>query len=310
MFSPASVPNARAAAPPTAGGIPMVPREKVEALVRYRLLDPLEDIAVEYAEYAGKPVVEVLHEVRYLAEHGSADREGQDVQILPVQVAQASLPHVLTRLQIALAISLQFPGATFLDIGAGTGRDCIAFARCGIRATHADVPWEGMAFAEWRYAGRGLRIPIVDVRDLPDQRYTIVNCHDVFEHVEDPLELLAKWVAHTEPGGILCVSLDLFNPLPTHLPKNDFYATLYDPLLRNLGMELVLGHTSAVCDVTNASLRIYKRARPAMVPAREEVASIGAEANAYAARELRVLHQRLEAECERVEALKPAYLTP
>lgn len=297
MAFPASLAHPAPAPSPFGPGMPMVPREKVASLLRYRLLDPLEDIAQEYADYSGRPVQDVMHSIRTLAENGSAATEGPDVHILPVQ---AALPHVLTRLQMSLTIALQFRGASYLDIGAGTGRDCIAFAKCGVRATHADLPSEAMDFAQWRYAVRRLNIPLVDVRQLPEQRYTIVSCHNVFEHVEDPVELIAQWVTHTDPGGMLCISLDLFKPLSTHLPKNNFYATLYDPLLRHLGMELILGHTSPVCDVANSALRIYQRTSAASLPVSEEFAALKAEAYTFIYLRLQELRQQLEAECERV----------
>src|SRR5262249_6012781 len=151
---------------------------------------------------------------------------------------------------------------SFLDIGAGCGRDCIAFARCGFRVTHADIPWEGMDFARWRYAQRGLNVRCVNVLELPEERFNLIGCHDVFEHVSDPVELMVRFATHLEQGGLLFASLDLFNPIPTHRPANDCYVTLYDPLLKRLGLELALGRANPILDAASASMRVYGRTRP------------------------------------------------
>ncbi|HLK58858.1 MAG TPA: methyltransferase domain-containing protein, partial [Chthonomonadaceae bacterium] len=141
--------------------------------------------------------------------------------------------------------------------------------------------------------------------ELPEERFTIVGCHDVFEHVPDPVELMVRFVTHLEPGGLLCTSLDLFNPIPTHRPANDFYATIYDSLLKHLGLELVIGKINSVLDSLCAGIRVYKRTRPATLSVAEEYLQNGTEAYAFVQQELQQLSDRLNAELDMVTRKGP-----
>lgn len=281
----------------------MIPRDQVESLLRYRLLDPLDDLLLEYADYVGMAPIEMRREYERLAATNFAELTGPEIKLLPLLLSSMQLPHLFQRLQIMLGFAEGFPGGSFLDIGAGTGRDCVAFARSGYRVTHADIPWEGVEFAQWRYARRNLYVNFADARELPEERYDMVSCHDVFEHVEDPVELLTYFVSRLAPGGLLFTSLDLFNPIPTHTPKNDFYATIFDPLLTDLGLAIKVGRPLGVQDAAQAAMRVYVRKRMAMQSFSEEYEQIRARAYVFAERELLILRDRLNAEHDRVRQL-------
>jgi SAM-dependent methyltransferase len=286
---------------------PITNRFQLDALLRYRLLDPLDDAIREYADYLGKPVAEIRAYYGRLVETGWAELSGTEIDAFRLLIFPLQLPHILNRLQTMLAASQRVVDPTFLDIGAGVGRDCIAFARQGAVCTHADVPWPGVEFARWRYRQRNLNVRIVDALDMPAERFTVVSCHDVFEHVEDPVDLLVKFVAHTAVDGLLCVSLDLFNPIPSHMPKNDFYATLYDPILRSLGMNLALGNASATLDASTACMRIYQRVRPEEESFESELETLKAAAYGFCASELTRLEQMLSQEALRVRTSAASY---
>ncbi|HLK59561.1 MAG TPA: hypothetical protein VKU00_23565, partial [Chthonomonadaceae bacterium] len=134
--------------------VPTVPLEQVRKLLQYRYADPLEDALHEYADYLGKPFEAILEEYRHLEATNYVDLLGPDIHLLCLMLAPLQLSHLLARLQIMLGLALPYHFASYLDIGAGSGRDCIAFARCGFKTTSADIPWEGMDFAQWRYAQR------------------------------------------------------------------------------------------------------------------------------------------------------------
>ncbi len=278
---------------------PHVPENQLFDLLRYRCTDPLDDVLQEYGDYIGQPREQVRAEYDRLL-RTSVEEVGPHVQILPVLVSAIQLKHILERLQVMVGMAITTRATSFMDLGAGVGRDCIAFARLGIATTHADVPWPGVDFARWRYEQRGLTVRIVDARDIPGERYSIVGCHDVVEHVEDPIELMVRFVAHLTPGGFCFASFDLFNPIPTHLPKNDFYATFYDALLKNLGMELALGNLNPVQDVAVARMRVYQRTRPVRGAFAEELANIRNEAYAFAFERLGNLRSLLVSEHHRV----------
>lgn len=287
---------------------PMTEQHKVEALLRYRLLDPLDDLLLEYADYVGITAGEMRRKYDQLVATNFAELIGPEIKLLPLLLSSYQLPHLFHRLQIMLGFTESFPsGSSVLDIGAGTGRDCVAWARRGFRVTHADIPWEGVEFAAWRYARRNLNVTFADARELPEERYNIISCQDVFEHVEDPVELMTNFVSRLAPDGLLFISLDLFNPIPTHTPKNDFYATIFDPLLVDLGLEIVMGRLLGVQDASIAAMRVYFRKSPAMQSFHDENEQLHGRAYAFAERELGVLRDRLNAEHDRVRQLSETF---
>lgn len=275
--------------------IPEVPREQVMALLRYRHPDPTVDALLEYGAYHGKSLHEVQEEYRQL-EKIHFGVVGSEIQLLPLLLSHLQLDHLIGRLQTMLGVAITYQGKSFLDIGAGTGRDCIAFARCGFQTTHADIPWEGLDFARWRYQQRHLDVRCVDVRELPEERFTCIGCHDVFEHVDDPVDLLVRFATHLEPGGLFFGSFDLFNPLPTHRPANDLYVKIFDPLLKHLGLDMVLGTVNPVMDATRAGMRIYQRSRPVIGSVAEEYTQNSADAAEFAIDALLELRETLEGE--------------
>lgn len=246
-------------------------RESIVAAARYRFDDPLRDIAAEYADYAGASIDDVLAQVEQYrsAPRDEARERGDDCYadthefVLWLMAGQARLPHLWERTRIALSVALENSLQTYLDYGAGLGRDCLVFARHGIAVTHADIPGEETRFAEWRYRQRGLDVRMVDVRDLPPERWQAISCYDVLEHLDDPVAALIALAAHLEPGGALFLAVDLFNPKAVgHLEKNCLYAPLYHDILQELGLELRQGG-HPIIGAVNAELRIYERTRPA-----------------------------------------------
>ena len=90
------------------------------------------------------------------------------------------------------------------------------------------------------------------------------------------------------------------------LPKNNFYATFYDALLKHLGLELVMGYINPVQDVCVARMRMYQRNRPVIGAFETELAQIRKEAYDFAHRELGILHSLLSSEFEQVRRIHTA----
>jgi|SRR5687768_7766850 len=284
--------------------VPAVPLERVQALLRYRLPNLVDDAVLEFADYLGRPVEEVRAVYERLAAQNFQVLPEPEYGLLLPLLSEVRLPHVMVRLQVTLAYAGDLRGKTYLDIGPGIGRDCIAFARCGASLVHADIPCLEQEFARWRYGRRNIPARFVNALNLPPQRFSIIGCHDCFEHVDDPTELLINLASHVAPGGLLFTSLDLFNhsACADHQPKNDFYAPFYDALLQHLGLEKEFGN-NPVHDASCAHLRIYRRKRPAEISFSAEYAAMRAEGYAFAERELRSLRCLLEAEHERILSL-------
>lgn len=287
--------------------ISALPREHVLALLRYRLPNLVDDATLELADYRHFSVDAVRAAHRRCEQAKDLNALPAEMHLLLPLLSETRLPHVIERIQVMLALAPPLAGRSYLDIGAGIGRDCLAFARCGAQVTHADLDCETRDFAAWRYAQRGLNVRIADVRQKPQEWFDVIGCHDVFEHVDDPTGLMADFVAHLAPGGTLFISFDLFNPTHDneHKPKNDFYATFYDSLLQHLGLELALGHSNPVQDVVLGSLRIYTRKRPIADSFASEYAQIRDQAYTFAERQLFRLRCLLEREHEQVRENVP-----
>lgn len=274
--------------------LPRLARGQVLSFIKYGQLDVARDAINELADYLQRPIQEINAAYERLMSGKDAAALEPDFGMLLPLLAPLRLPHVMERLQITLALASGSPALSYLDIGSGIGRDCIAFARMGAAVTHTDLlPSESAEFAAWRYERRGLPVRIRDARRLPAERFAVIGCHDVFEHVQDPVRLMTDCVSHLAPGGLLFVSIDLFNHNETnaheHLPKNDMYATIYHPLLLHMGMELAAGNPNPVHDVAFSSMRVYKRLRPCVEPFEKEQEAICEQAYRFAEVQLKSL---------------------
>ncbi len=147
---------------------------------------------------------------------------------------------------------LHFEGAV-LDYGGGGGRDCIAFAKKGLRATLADMPSylthpsEGPMVMR-RFKGRNLQVEFIPVGLVAFEadRFDYANCTDVLEHCYDVEWALAEVTFALKDGGYFFVFPDFdsitYSGGPgDHLEKNRFYARsgAWQHLMKGLGYSLV-----------------------------------------------------------------------
>jgi 2-polyprenyl-3-methyl-5-hydroxy-6-metoxy-1,4-benzoquinol methylase len=98
-------------------------------------------------------------------------------------------------------------GRDFLDYGSGIGSNAIVFGLAGFRVTLADIADPLLGFARWRCERRGLKVRTIDLKRqrLERDRFDVVTCFDVLEHVPKPLRALRQIRAALRPGGLFFV---------------------------------------------------------------------------------------------------------
>lgn len=99
-------------------------------------------------------------------------------------------------------------GKTALDVGCGAGLLCEPLARLGARVTGMDAAPENVAAASAHAAQSGLAIDYRSgsVEDLRGERFDLVTCLEVVEHVVDPAPFVAGLARAVAGGGLLLLS--------------------------------------------------------------------------------------------------------
>ncbi|MDO7869332.1 class I SAM-dependent methyltransferase [Nocardioides jiangxiensis] len=105
----------------------------------------------------------------------------------------------------------EFPGATVLDIGGGTGGFAVRLAEQGHRVRVIDPSPDALAALGRRAGDAGVADLVSgeqgDLADLaalvPTGSVDVVLCHGVIEMVPDPAAALASIAAVLRPGGVL-----------------------------------------------------------------------------------------------------------
>ena len=105
---------------------------------------------------------------------------------------------------------LPLPGRTVLDVGCAVGLLSEALARRGAHVTGLDVSPENIEVARRHAATSRLDIAYrpgtLDEAVPAHERYDIVCCLEVVEHVADLAGFLASLATHVAPGGLVFVS--------------------------------------------------------------------------------------------------------
>ena len=106
-------------------------------------------------------------------------------------------------------------GKRALDVGCGAGLLAEPLARLGAAVTGIDAAPENVAVARAHAAGAGLAIDYraVGVETLGDERFDLVTCMEVIEHVSDPAAFVAGLRQVLAPGGLLVMSTPNRTPL-------------------------------------------------------------------------------------------------
>lgn len=106
-------------------------------------------------------------------------------------------------------------GRRALDVGCGAGLLAEPLARLGADVTGIDAAPENIAVAQAHAAGQGLAIDYraVGVETLGDERFDLVTCMEVIEHVAEPAAFVAALARVLAPGGLLVMSTPNRTPL-------------------------------------------------------------------------------------------------
>ena len=98
-------------------------------------------------------------------------------------------------------------GLEILDIGCGGGIVSIPLARLGAKVTGVDLGAENITAAQEYAATQNLKINYLnlDIKNL-DQKYDVVLCLEVVEHVDNLEEFMQSIASLLKPGGIVIFS--------------------------------------------------------------------------------------------------------
>jgi len=109
-----------------------------------------------------------------------------------------------------------------LDFGCGVGTHGIYFAsRCNI-VDLLDVKGPLRDYAEWRCKNRKLNVNILDQdTELEKDKYDIVICLDVLEHIADPVLAFNRIIQSLKSNGLLLLEVSsMIKPTSGHFTKS------------------------------------------------------------------------------------------
>ncbi len=241
----------------------------IQELIALKTTDLKDDLICEYADFKGLPAEQarqIIEGSSLKLDPGSATDgfySHSDDFLINLIRAQNQLAHLTERVNV-IAQFIDNKQLDVLDIGGGLGNFCIALSRAGHRCTYSDIPGVIMDFAKKRFQSRGLNIKMVDVRDLPKEKYQVLLNYDVLEHLVDPISTLVEFALHARENGILFLTADFMNfAEPFHLKKNLPYAFVLEYLLKEIGFDLVFDEgMDPVESILKARMRAYVMKRP------------------------------------------------
>lgn len=228
-------------------------------LLQYQEDEFLLDHEVELAGILGTPLEEsrenIASVLKWYHYHQSTQPPGnRTIQSFVIHLTQSfRIPSMTVRLGAALEV-LRDHGSieNVLDYGGGGGKDSIIYARAGYDVTYSDFLEPLTDFVRKRFDLRNLRIQVLDVRDLPEERYSAINNMDVLEHIYDLEFSLADLIARLREGGVLICEPAFYNDWTgDHKSKNCGYAGWFDRMMCDIGMTRL-----------PTTVRAYRRERP------------------------------------------------
>ena len=154
------------------------------------------------------------------------------------QIAWHATESIHHRSAVCAALASELPGRQFLDFGSGIGSNAIVFGLAGFQVTLADIADPLRTFAKWRCERRGISTRSIDLKRerLEPNRYDVITCFDVLEHVADPVGAVRQMRDSLHVGGAFFLYAPFgFDPdRPMHVVHEDPVSSR----IRGLGFEL------------------------------------------------------------------------
>jgi 2-polyprenyl-3-methyl-5-hydroxy-6-metoxy-1,4-benzoquinol methylase len=215
--------------------------ERWRAAMAPRTGDILRELTLEAADYLGISYAEAKRRVetsatdfpeewqRLVTDSTDPDQVvrfyNESQTELFEQIAWHASETIHHRSPVCANLASSMPGREFLDYGSGIGSNALVFGLAGFNVTLADVADPLRKFAQWRCERRGIPVRAIDLKreSLERDRYDVITCFDVLEHVPDPLAALVRMRDALRPDGVLFLYAPFgYDPeRPMHIVHDD-----------------------------------------------------------------------------------------
>lgn len=150
-----------------------------------------------------------------------------------------------------------------VDYGAGIGEASVLQAKNGLDATAVDLPGNTFNFAKWRFKKYGLNIKTIDIipGEFPlKEKYDVITCFEVIQHVLDPKSLIAHFYEHLNKGGLLIITAKFKGNYALALKENEKYHNKLKEVVESKGFKQEQKiHMWGPQDENGKYLEIYKK---------------------------------------------------
>ena len=143
------------------------------------------------------------------------DEYEEDYHQLYIEQGSGTHPHMLSHfadLMQARLPNLDYTGQQFLDVGCSIGRALMIANMLGFNCHGFDVSQFAVNFC--RKKGFDCQQAETFGGLYPDERFDVVHCSHVIEHVPDPVFLIGELYRITKPGGICMLACPNYRSLP------------------------------------------------------------------------------------------------